>query len=97
MTTAKRKASISAGLAAAAAGRKTPEQEPASKPPQANKAKLVMIGGMFPPEVQQEVCYMAAVSAHSKNPDVAKNFIAFLTTPGAKAVIRAKGMQPAGR
>ena len=53
--------------------------------------------GMFPPEVQQEVCYMAAVSAHSKNPDVAKSFIAFLTTPDAKALIKAKGMQPAGR
>ena len=60
MTTAKRKASISAGLAAAAAGRKTPEQAPASKPPKANKAKLVMIGGMFPPEVRRALLLVQA-------------------------------------
>jgi molybdate transport system substrate-binding protein len=55
------------------------------------------VAGMFPPEVQQEVCYMAAVSAHAKKPDVANGFITFLTTPDAKAVIKAKGMEPAGR
>ena len=60
MTTTKRKASISAGLAAAAAGRKTPEQEPASKPLKANKAKLVLIGGMFPPEVRRAVLLVQA-------------------------------------
>ncbi len=60
MTTAKRNASISAGLAAAAAGRKTPEQAPASKPPKANKAKLVMIGGMFPPEVRRALLLVQA-------------------------------------
>jgi len=61
MTTTKKKASISAGLAAAAAGRKTPEQEaPASKPPKATKAKLVMIGGMFPPEVRRALLLIQA-------------------------------------
>jgi hypothetical protein len=60
MTTTKRKASISAGLAAAAAGRKTPEQEPASKPPKATKVKLVMIGGMFPPEVRRALLLIQA-------------------------------------
>jgi hypothetical protein len=60
MTTTKRKASLSAGLAAAAAGRKTPEQAPASKPPKANKAKLVMIGGMFPPEVRRALLLIQA-------------------------------------
>ncbi len=52
--------------------------------------------GMFPPEVQQEVCYAAAVSAHTKKPDAAKGFIAFLKTADAKSVIRSKGMEPAG-
>jgi hypothetical protein len=59
-TTTKKKASITAGLAAAAAGRKTPEQAPASKPPKADKAKLVMIGGMFPPEVRRVLLLIQA-------------------------------------
>lgn len=53
--------------------------------------------GPFPAEVQQEVFYIAAVSANSKAPDAAKMFIDYLTTPAAKQVIKSKGMEPAGR
>jgi molybdate transport system substrate-binding protein len=53
--------------------------------------------GPFPPEVQQEVFYIAAVAASSTRADAAKAFLAFLTTPAAAAVIKAKGMEPAAR
>jgi hypothetical protein len=60
-TTPKKKASITAGLAAAAAGRETPEPAPAaSNPPKTDKAKLVMIGGMFPPEVRRVLLLIQA-------------------------------------
>jgi hypothetical protein len=59
-TTTKKKTSITAGLAAAAAGRENPDQEPASKSPKADKAKLVMIGGMFPPEVRRVLLLIQA-------------------------------------
>lgn len=53
------------------------------------------IVGMFPPEVQQEVVYMAAVTADSKDANAAKAFIASLQTPEAKALIKVKGLEPA--
>ena len=61
VTTTKKKASITAGLAAAAAGRETPEPAPtASTPTKTDKAKLVMIGGMFPPEVRRVLLLIQA-------------------------------------
>lgn len=57
--TAKKRASITAGLAAAATGRKMPEKTP-SRPPKADKTKLVMIGGMFPPEVRRVLLLVQA-------------------------------------
>lgn len=59
-TTNKKKSSLSAGLAAAAAGREIPEQVAASQPPKADKPKLVMIGGMFPPEVRRVLMLIQA-------------------------------------
>ena len=60
-TTPKKKASITAGLAAAAAGRETSEPAPAAiNPPKTDKAKLVMIGGMFPPEVRRVLLLIQA-------------------------------------
>lgn len=56
----KKKASISAGLAAAAAGRATPEPTAVSEPIKADKPKLVMIGGMFPPEVRRALLLIQA-------------------------------------
>ena len=50
--------------------------------------------GPFPSEVQQEVIFTAAVAANGKQPDAAKAFISYLTTPTATAVIKAKGMSP---
>ena len=57
---AKKKASITAGLAAAAAGRETPEKTPSRPPSKADKTKLVMIGGMFPPEVRRVLLLVQA-------------------------------------
>jgi molybdate transport system substrate-binding protein len=50
--------------------------------------------GPFPAELQQEVVFTAAVSANAREPDAARAFIAYLTTPDAKAVFKAKGMEP---
>ena len=50
--------------------------------------------GPFPAELQQEVVFTAAVAADSRDAEAAKAFIAYLTTPAAMAVIRAKGMTP---
>ena len=54
----------------------------------------VDIAGPFPPELQQELVYLAAVSAGSKEAAAGKAFIDFLRTPAAAGVIKAKGMTP---
>ena len=53
--------------------------------------------GPFPAEVQQELVFTRRSPADTKNADAAKAFIAYLTTPAAAAVIKAKGMEPAAR
>ena len=50
--------------------------------------------GPFPAELQQEVVFTAAPAANAREPDAARAFIAYLTTPDAKAVFKAKGMNP---
>src|SRR5262249_3081398 len=50
--------------------------------------------GPFPPGLQQEIVFTAAVAANAKDAEAAKAFIAYLKTPAAAAVIRAKGMNP---
>jgi molybdate transport system substrate-binding protein len=54
----------------------------------------VDLAGPFPAEVQQELVFTAAIAANSPNADAAKAFIAYLTTPAAASVIKAKGMEP---
>ena len=54
----------------------------------------VELAGPFPPDLQQDLVFTAAVSAETKEADAAKAFIDYLTTPAATAVIKAKGMTP---
>jgi molybdate transport system substrate-binding protein len=52
------------------------------------------IVGPFPAEVQREVVYAAGVAANVKEREAANAFVAYLMSPPAIAVIRAKGMNP---
>ncbi len=54
----------------------------------------VEIAGPFPPELQQELIFPAAVAADTKEAAAARAFIDFLTSPAAASVISAKGMSP---
>jgi len=57
-------------------------------------AQGVELAGPFPGELQNDLVFTAAVAADTKEADAAKSFIAFLRTPDAAAVIKAKGMNP---
>lgn len=50
--------------------------------------------GPLPAELQQEITFTAAVAADASEPEAAKAFIAYLTSPAAATVIKAKGMTP---
>jgi molybdate transport system substrate-binding protein len=54
----------------------------------------VVIAGPFPAELQNDLVFTSAVAADSKEAEAAKAFIAYLKTPAAAAVIKAKGMDP---
>jgi molybdate transport system substrate-binding protein len=54
----------------------------------------VELAGPFPAELQQELVFTAAVAADTKDAEAASAFIAYLKTPAAVAVIKAKGMEP---
>jgi molybdate transport system substrate-binding protein len=54
----------------------------------------VDIAGPFPAELQNDLVFVGAVAAQSKNADAAKAFIDYLRTPEAAAVLKAKGMTP---
>lgn len=51
--------------------------------------------GPVPADLQQEIVFTAGTAANTKETQAAKAFIAFLKTPTAAAVIKAKGMTPA--
>jgi molybdate transport system substrate-binding protein len=50
--------------------------------------------GPFPPDLQEEIVYTAAIAKGTMQTEAAKAFIAFLMTPAAAAVLKAKGMNP---
>src|SRR5262245_16630045 len=50
--------------------------------------------GTVPAELREEVVFTGAVSANPAQAEAAKALLDFLKTPGATAVIKAKGMQP---
>jgi molybdate transport system substrate-binding protein len=54
----------------------------------------VEIVGPFPPEVQQELVFPAALAVDTKETTAAKAFIDFIMSPASTAIVRAKGMTP---
>jgi len=54
----------------------------------------VELAGPFPGDLQQNLVFVGAVSADSKNTDAAKAFLDFLKTPDAVNVFKAKGVTP---
>jgi molybdate transport system substrate-binding protein len=55
--------------------------------------KSLKLVGPLPPEVQDYIVYAAAPLSSAKSPEAAKAFISFLTTPAAKAVFAATGVE----
>jgi molybdate transport system substrate-binding protein len=54
----------------------------------------VEIAGPFPAELQNDLVFTSAIAADTKEAEAARAFIAYLKTPAAIAVIKAKGMEP---
>jgi molybdate transport system substrate-binding protein len=54
----------------------------------------VELVGPLPADVQREVVYAAGIAADSKETEAAKAYLAYLMSPPAIAVIKAKGMNP---
>jgi molybdate transport system substrate-binding protein len=54
----------------------------------------IELAGPFPPDLQQELVFPAAVATDAKEPAAAKALIDFLKTPDAIAAIKAAGMTP---
>jgi len=54
----------------------------------------VEVVGPFPPELQQELVFVGAVAAESRNAAAAKAFLDFLKSLDAAAVMKTKGMTP---
>ena len=52
----------------------------------------VELAGPFPGDLQQDLVFVGAVAAESKNADAAKAFLDYLRTPEAAAVFKAKGV-----
>ena len=53
------------------------------------------IVGPLPRELQSVTPFVAGISTNASHPEAAKALIAFLTTPEAKRVIKARGLEPA--
>jgi molybdate transport system substrate-binding protein len=50
--------------------------------------------GPIPEELQTRIGFAAGLSASTKEPDVAKALIRFLSAPAAAPTLRAKGVDP---
>jgi molybdate transport system substrate-binding protein len=63
-------------------------------------AELMAVAGIdvvgpLPRELQSVTPFVAAITTDARDPEAAKALIKFLTTPEAKRVIKAKGLEPA--
>jgi molybdate transport system substrate-binding protein len=54
----------------------------------------VELAGPFPGDLQQELVFVGAVAADSKNAGAAKTFLDYLQTPDAATIFKAKGVTP---
>ena len=54
----------------------------------------VEVIGMLPAELQQTTVYSAGITANAKEAEAAKAMIKALTTPQAKSIYKAKGLEP---
>jgi len=54
----------------------------------------VELAGPFPGDLQQELVFVGAIAADSKNAEAAKAFLAYLKTPDAAAIFKARGVTP---
>jgi molybdate transport system substrate-binding protein len=54
----------------------------------------VEVIGMLPVPLQQTTQYSAGITANAKEPEAARAMIQALTTPQAKAIYKAKGLEP---
>jgi molybdate transport system substrate-binding protein len=54
----------------------------------------IELAGPFPADLQQNLMFTAAIAADTGEPDAAKAFIDYLTTPAAVTAIKAAGMTP---
>ena len=54
----------------------------------------VTVAGLLPPALQKTTVYTAALATRAQSPDAAQKLIAFLRSPPAQAVLKAKGMEP---
>lgn len=50
--------------------------------------------GPFPGDLQREVFFAARLAADAKQPDVATAFVAYVKSPAASAIFKARGMTP---
>ena len=60
---------------------------------QSNPALTVI--GALPPSIQSPTPYAAVVASRSADPAAARGFIAFVTSPGQRATLKAAGVEPA--
>jgi molybdate transport system substrate-binding protein len=57
----------------------------------------IEIVGPLPGDLQDSTVFSAAIMGSAREAEASKEFIAFLRTPAAAAVIKAKGMEPAAQ